>query len=96
MLDTVYETLLAAICFSLTFQAPQTDPDQGAVVLVILNAGWLRKILRKCIKASFLVVNCFGASLLKIIFLSPDVLPVRIRNPGCWLKAKTNFLSSSR
>ena len=50
-------------------QVPQTDADQGTVTLAILNVGWLQATLRKHIKPSFLVVNCFGASLLKIIFL---------------------------
>lgn len=68
--------LFAASRFSLTSQAPQTDADQGTVMLVILNTALLWKILRKHIKPAFLVVNCFGASLLKIIFLSPDVFPV--------------------
>lgn len=76
-------------------QVQQTDADQGAVVMAILNVCWLQTTLRKHLEPSFLVVNCFGASLLKIIFLSPDVLPVCSRNQGCWLKAKPDFLSSS-
>lgn len=98
-LETVYEMhsmLLGASHFSLpASQVPQTNADHGTVMLAILNVGWLQTALRKHIKPSFLVVNCFGASLLKIIFLSPDVLPVCIRNQDCWLKAKTNFLSNS-
>jgi len=74
---------------------PQTDADQRTVVLAILNVTWLQTTLRRRIKPSFLVVNCFGAGLLGIIFLSPDVLPVCIRNQDCWLTLKTNLLSSS-
>lgn len=51
-------------------QVPQADTGQGTVMFTILNMGLLRTTLRKHIKPSFLIVNCFGASQLKIIFLS--------------------------
>lgn len=98
-LPTVYEMhsmLFGASHFSLpTSQVAQTDADQDTVMLAFLNVRWLQATFRKHIKPSFLVVNCFGASLLEITFLSPDVLPVCIKNQGCLLEAKTNFLSSS-
>lgn len=90
-LETVYKThslLFGASLFSLpTSQVPQTDADQGTVMLAIVNVVWLQTTLRKHIKPTFLV-NCFDASLLKIIFLSPDVSQIKVAG----LKQKQTFL----
>lgn len=72
-------------------QVPQTDTGQGTVMFTILNTGLLRTTLRKHVKPSFLIVNCFGASQLKIIFLSLDVLPVCIRIRVAGLKQNQTF-----
>lgn len=51
-LETVYEMhsmLFGASHFSLpASQVPQTDADQGTVMLAILNVGWLQTALKAC------------------------------------------------